>query len=82
MGGDEFLVLGFERTQKMFEQHIHTAELLYKTRKRSASLGWVFSEEGDLGDFENMLKAADKKMYADKNAFYEKNADLDRRQRH
>jgi diguanylate cyclase (GGDEF)-like protein len=70
MGGDEFLAIGFSKTESAFLQNKKTVELLLSSKKRSASMGCVFCSNGRR-DFETVKKEADALMYKDKQLFYE-----------
>ncbi len=70
MGGDEFLAIGFSSSESGFIQNKRTLELLLNSKKRSASIGYVYMPEGG-EDFEAVKKQADTLMYKDKQRYYE-----------
>lgn len=70
-GGDEFMVLATEISEKALEEKIKQLRL-YQTQPGSVSfsLGYCYSE-GEI-DIRQAMSTADKLMYKDKQLFYEK----------
>ena len=70
MGGDEFVVCVFGRSEKDFRKQVE--ELRSKMclgQLASASIGWCWCEE--IEDFDAMMTEAENAMYQEKQKFYE-----------
>lgn len=68
VGGDEFVILSFDKREEDFKQKIE--ELKDTWYKDSAALGSVWLENAV--NLEQNVARADKKMYEDKNDYYKK----------
>ncbi|SHM30319.1 sensor domain-containing diguanylate cyclase [Ruminococcus flavefaciens] len=70
-GGDEFMVLAANISEKELEERLESLRL-YRTGSEEVSfaLGYCYSE-GEI-DIRQAMSVADKRMYADKQFFYEK----------
>lgn len=69
LGGDEFLVVKLSETQENISTTITKVENEGELRNVSISMGFEY-RESFTEDFENMLHAADEKMYLAKEAYY------------
>lgn len=66
-GGDEFVILSFDRNEAAFNDRLKRLSALWKD-KYSASIGSIWKEQAK--DFEKIVAAADEMMYMDKNRYY------------
>ncbi len=68
-GGDEFVILSFDKNKAAFDEKLEKLSTLWK-EKYSASIGSVWQEHAK--NFEKGVSTADERMYLDKNRYYEK----------
>lgn len=69
-GGDEFVILSFDKNKAAFDEKLERISALWKHNKYSASIGSVWTEQAI--NIEKSVAAADEKMYMDKSRYYEK----------
>lgn len=69
-GGDEFLVLLSDYDQEEIVTNMHYVKKSLQDTGIFIAMGLVYQEKYN-GDLDSMKEAADKKMYEDKNHFYE-----------
>lgn len=67
-GGDEFVILSFDKNEAAFNDRLKRLAALWKDQY-SASIGSVWKENAK--DFEKIVAAADEMMYMDKSRYYE-----------
>lgn len=67
-GGDEFVILSFDKNEAAFRDRLERLSGLWK-EKYSASIGSVWQEHAK--DFEKSVAIADERMYMDKGRYYE-----------
>ena len=67
IGGDEFVIILPESGKAEFEEQMEQVQEDLKQAHISYSMGLEWKKEGML---ESMLKAAEQRMYAEKNAYY------------
>ena len=67
-GGDEFVILSFDKNEAAFNDRLKRLSTLWK-EKYSASIGSVWQEHAK--NFEKIVAAADEMMYMDKSRYYE-----------
>lgn len=67
-GGDEFVILSFDKNENAFNDRLQRLSTLWKD-KYSASIGSVWKEQAK--DFEKIVAMADEMMYRDKSRYYE-----------
>lgn len=67
-GGDEFVILSFDKEEAVFNDRVKRLSGSWKDQY-SASVGSVWRERAE--NFEQIVAAADKKMYMDKSRYYE-----------
>lgn len=67
-GGDEFVILSFDKNENAFNDRLQRLSALWKD-KYSASIGSVWKEQAK--DFEKIVAMADEMMYRDKSRYYE-----------
>ena len=67
-GGDEFVILSFDKNETAFNDRLKRLSTLWK-EKYSASIGSVWQEHAK--NFEKIVAAADGMMYMDKSRYYE-----------
>lgn len=70
-GGDEFVILSFDKNEAVFRARLKKLSGLW-TEGCSASVGSVWLEHAK--NFEESIAAADKMMYLEKRRYYEKSA--------
>ena len=70
IGGDEFVIILPESGKEEFEDQMEQVQEDLKQSHISFSMGLEWKKEGML---EPMLKAAEQRMYAEKNAYYRAN---------
>lgn len=68
-GGDEFVILSFDKNEAAFNEKCKRLEASWKDGY-SASIGTIWKEHAI--DFEKSVAAADEMMYMDKSSYYEK----------
>ena len=68
-GGDEFVILSFDKEESVFHEKLEKLEKLWE-EGRSASIGSVWLEHAK--DIDRNVSVADEMMYADKSRYYEK----------
>lgn len=68
-GGDEFVILSFDKNETAFNDRLKKLSGLWKDRY-SASVGGVWQEHAK--NFEESISVADERMYMDKSRYYEK----------
>lgn len=68
-GGDEFVILSFDKNEAAFNEKRKRLEASWKDGY-SASIGTIWKEHAI--DFEKSVAAADEMMYMDKSSYYEK----------
>lgn len=76
IGGDEFVIIDYEKDKHFFEQKIDELRTKWQERQ-SAAIGSIWLEHAQ--DLEENIAIADKEMYRDKSRYYEKKIH-DRRQ--
>ena len=69
IGGDEFVAISYASDKVAFDNEVSKLKRLIKAADKSASLGCVYSENGEHG-FEEAMEMADKLMYEAKEEFY------------
>lgn len=69
LGGDEFVAISDTDNDGSFQDMIKSLRAKLDEKKRSASLGAVFVENGNM-EFKEVRKVADKLMYDEKERFY------------
>ena len=74
-GGDEFVILSFDKNEKVFQDKLERLEKLWED-ECSASIGSVWLEHAK--DIDRNVSVADEMMYMDKTRYYE-NKENDRR---
>ena len=70
-GGDEFLVLLMDFDKKEIENDIALVQDFLQSIEVSTSMGFAYTDRYD-GALDPLLKEADKKMYEDKERYYER----------
>ena len=75
VGGDEFVVL-FEGSEDGFDERINELQKNLGQIEYTVSAGWQYSTKTN--DIENVIKAADEKMYTDKKHYYRDKQDAGR----
>ena len=70
IGGDEFVVYSFDANGEIFKEKLQAAEDLIREKKRSASLGAVFSSDGKRS-YKDATDEADLRMYREKESYYQ-----------
>ena len=70
-GGDEFLVLLMDFDKKEIENDIALVQEFLQSIEVSTSMGFAYTDRYD-GALDPLLKEADKKMYEDKERYYER----------
>ena len=70
MGGDEFVAFSFAENEEKLKEQIEEAKKRIETEDRSASIGYVFCENGNIA-YEEVKVNADKHMYHEKQIFYQ-----------
>ena len=70
MGGDEFAIFSFVDSESALIEQINTARKMITDHNYSASIGHVFSKNGEI-PFEQMRILADQLMYQEKELFYQ-----------
>lgn len=78
-GGDEFVVLSFDRDKAVFQEKLKRLAGQWDSRY-SAFVGSVWLEQA--GDFEKSVAVADARMYRDKSRYYEAKKHEGRRNLH
>lgn len=68
-GGDEFVILSFDKNKAAFDEKLNRLSKMWKD-KYSASIGSVWQEQAK--NFDKIIAAADEMMYMDKSRYYEK----------
>lgn len=68
-GGDEFVILSFDKNEAAFHDKLEKLSGLWKDHY-SASIGSVWTEHAK--NFEKIVSTADEMMYMDKSRYYEK----------
>ena len=69
MGGDEFVVFSFVDNEEELRKHIRSVKVMLKHKNISASIGYVFCDNGNIPYREVKIKA-DKLMYDAKEEYY------------
>ena len=69
MGGDEFVVVSHVKSEGELEAKVNLAKKFIEMEKRSASIGYVFCENGSI-PYEEVKVEADKRMYQEKQLYY------------
>lgn len=69
LGGDEFAVIKQGETKEQIKKEIEDFDAECREKDVSVSIGYEFREEFS-GDFNQLLQAADKKMYQAKSRYY------------
>lgn len=69
-GGDEFVILSFEKDKTIFDKKLKQLARAWENGKCSASIGSVWKEHAT--NFEKIVADADEMMYVDKSRYYEK----------
>lgn len=69
MGGDEFVVVSHVKSEGELEAKVNLARKFIEMEKRSASIGYVFCENGNI-PYEEVKIEADKRMYQEKQLYY------------
>ncbi len=72
-GGDEFMILASGMDEEKLKERIKKAEERSARENVSISIGTYVMQEGE--DIRTAMRVADERMYADKNAYYERNPD-------
>ena len=70
MGGDEFVILSFADSESALIEQINTAQKMITDRNYTASIGYVFCENGNI-PLNEIKKKADQLMYHEKELFYQ-----------
>ena len=70
-GGDEFVILSFDKNKAIFDEKLARLSTVWKNNQFSASIGSVWMEHAV--DLEKSVAAADEMMYTNKSRYYEKN---------
>ncbi|MBR2549227.1 MAG: sensor domain-containing diguanylate cyclase [Clostridiales bacterium] len=73
-GGDEFMILAYDMDEKMLEARLKRVAEQTKKNNIQVSIGTFVVHEGD--DIRTAMRKADERMYADKNAYYDKHPEL------
>ena len=68
-GGDEFVILSFDKNKTIFDEKLEKLTGLWKDNRYSASIGSVWMEHAI--NFEKSVAVADEMMYTDKSRYYE-----------
>ncbi len=69
MGGDEFVAMSFVKSEDALTAQVDNAKRLITGKGKSASIGAVFVENGNI-PYEVVKVQADKRMYYEKGLFY------------
>ena len=69
VGGDEFVVLGFNTPIDSVRDKIERAKVAISAANYHVAMGMTFREQNET-DVEGMIRQAEKDMYADKEAYY------------
>ncbi len=69
MGGDEFVVIGFESDETFFKNDVERARRMLAERECSVSIGSVYCINGT-SDISKVESYTDKLMYKEKEAYY------------
>lgn len=77
LGGDEFTVIApkkpgyrIKEMEATLREEIENDNLMHDDIKVSVSLGYALSSEVEEGSYKDVMKLADKRMYADKERYY------------
>lgn len=77
LGGDEFTVIApkkpgyrLKEMEAALREEIENENLMHDDIKVSVSLGYALSSEVEGGSYKDVMKLADKRMYADKERYY------------
>lgn len=73
-GGDEFMILAYDMDEKMLEARLKRVTEQTEKNNIQVSIGTFVVHEGD--DIRTAMRKADERMYADKNAYYDKHPEL------
>ena len=73
-GGDEFMILAYDMDEKMLDARLKRVAEQTKKNNIQVSIGTFVVHEGD--DIRTAMRKADERMFADKNAYYDKHPEL------
>ena len=80
MGGDEFVTIYTEGDEAALRKKLDGVRVMLRHKERSASMGYVFNQDGSI-PFEEVKIKADKLMYMEKEEYYSGKNDRRRRKR-
>ena len=80
MGGDEFVAIFRDGDELALKKKINGVRVMLKHKERSASIGYVYNQDGNI-PYEEVKIKADKLMYMEKEEYYSGKNDRRRRKR-